>query len=58
MKELHALGAEVIISISGERGRVIGRAEYLDAGTQYQVHYKDANGAAKTDWFYGHQVTA
>jgi hypothetical protein len=58
MGKIHGLGVEVTITISGECGRVVGRAEYLEGGTQYHVHYKDANGAAKTEWFYGHQLSA
>lgn len=44
------IGAAVAIEVSGEVGVVIGKAEYLEGGTQYQVHYKDANGCAKTEW--------
>ena len=52
------LGQGVALAISGERGTVIGKASYLEGGTQYQVHYQDVNGAAKTEWLHGGQLLA
>lgn len=45
------LNTEVILAISGERGRIIGAAVYVESADQFQVHYKDVHGAARTDWF-------
>ena len=55
---LYALNDEVTLAISGEAGRIIGVAHYVDESTQYRVHYKDAHGCAKTDWFNGSQLVA
>lgn len=41
----------VEIGISGERGYIKGRAEYLTASQQYLVHYKSADGRAVEAWF-------
>lgn len=51
-----ALNRKVSLEISGETGVVIGKAEYVGSATLYQVHYKDALGCAKTDWFYDFQL--
>lgn len=51
------LGDDVMLTISGEQGQVIGVASYLAGFTQYQVHYKDANGAAQTEWLYREQIS-
>lgn len=42
---------KVELAISGERGTVTGIASYTEEATGYRVHYKDAHGAAKTEWF-------
>jgi hypothetical protein len=42
---------KVELAISGERGTVTGIASYTEEAAGYRVHYKDAHGAAKTDWF-------
>lgn len=44
------LGSEVKIRRSGEGGQVIGRAQYLDGGNQYQVAMTDVHGAYKECW--------
>jgi hypothetical protein len=46
-----ALGEPVAISVSGERGKVIARAEYLNADNQYLVHYQAADGRAVEAWW-------
>ena len=46
-----SLGASVQIMASGERGEVIGRAEFLDAGDSYLVRYKAADGRAVENWW-------
>lgn len=48
---LFELGEEVEIAISGERGRVVARAEYEGGSDSYLVHYKAANGCATNGWF-------
>ena len=55
MKEI-TLGDAVVIAVSGESGTVIGKASYLEGGDQYQVHYADSIGCAKTEWLYGFQI--
>lgn len=46
------LGDKVKISISGEVGEVIGRAEYLtNYDPQYQVRYVSASGCAIEAWW-------
>jgi hypothetical protein len=50
------LGQKVKISISSEQGYIKGRAEYLEQGVQYQVHYQDSTGKAVTDWFTGGEL--
>lgn len=43
----------VLISVSGERGEVIGRAE-LESGTgaiEYLVRYENGNGCAVEKWW-------
>lgn len=45
------LGELVRIRVSGERGHVIGRAEYLYVENQYCLEYKAADGRAVVDWW-------
>lgn len=46
-----ALDEAVVIAVSGETGKVIGRAEYLTSCPMYFVHYKAADGRAVIDWW-------
>lgn len=41
----------VIISISGEKGHVKARAEFVSAINEYQIHYLSAEGRAVEGWF-------
>ena len=50
------MGTVVEIAVSGEIGVVIGKANYAEGGTLYQVHYKAANGCSKTEWLYMSQL--
>lgn len=50
------LNDAVQLKVSGEKGVVIGCCEYTFSENQYFVHYKDGNGCAKTEWFYGAQL--
>lgn len=47
-----ALGQEVVITISGERGVVKGRAEFDNDSHEpsYYVHYKAGDGRAVNNW--------
>lgn len=45
------LGAEVTISVSGEHGIVVGRAEYPDSPNIYLVLYKSSEGRAVEGWW-------
>lgn len=45
------LGEPVEIDVSGERGTVIGRAEYEANAPQYFVLMKAADGRAVTQWW-------
>lgn len=45
------LGDKVKITISGESGEVIGRAEYTATNPQYFVLFKAADGRAVTAWW-------
>lgn len=42
----------VEIAISGEKGEVIGIAQYVDLPTQFYINYKSADGRATKDWFF------
>ena len=41
----------VVIKASGERGLVIGRAEYTNSANTYMVRYKCADGRAVEQWW-------
>lgn len=45
------LGQKVKISISGEAGEVIGRAEYTHSNPQMQIRYLAADGRAVESWW-------
>lgn len=45
------LGQQVMISVSGETGVVIGRAEFSESDNSYWVRYKDAQGMAREAWW-------
>lgn len=51
------LGREVKIKISGEKGQVVGRVQYLDIQSQYQVNYLTTDGRAAQNWFFGRELT-
>ena len=42
---------DVVISASGERGQVIGRAEYANSCNNYMIRYKSADGRAVEQWW-------
>ncbi|WP_157669302.1 hypothetical protein [Chitinibacter sp. GC72] len=41
----------VKLALSGERGCVVGVAQYVDSGDFIQVSYLAATGEQKKDWF-------
>lgn len=45
------LNQTVTISISGEVGKVIGRAEYANSEPAYFVRFKAADGRAVESWW-------
>lgn len=45
------LRAPVVIAASGERGEVIGRADYVTAMSSYLVRYRRADGNASECWW-------
>lgn len=51
------LGDIVEITCSGERGQVIGRAEYLNAEPNNFVRYQNSLGTATEQWWPDSAVT-
>lgn len=45
------LGDQVKISISSEQGEIIGRVEYTELPTQYQLLYITKAGCATEQWW-------
>lgn len=45
------IGAAVALSMSDEKGQVIGRAEYANQPPQYWVRYVAADGRQCEAWF-------
>ena len=45
------LGSSVVITVSGETGSVIARAEYINSDPQYLVRYKNGQGCALESWW-------
>lgn len=48
---LFELQQPVVITVSGETGEIIGRAEYTYADPSYCVRYKSADGRAVESWW-------
>lgn len=44
-------GQQVCITVSGETGEVVGRAEYLTTENSYYLRYKSADGRAVQAWW-------
>ncbi|MBI0277292.1 hypothetical protein I6H07_22490 [Hafnia alvei] len=44
------LGQQVTVKVSGETGTVEGRAEYIEEGNAYYIHYRAADGRAVNTW--------
>jgi hypothetical protein len=52
------IGDQVNITVSGENGKVIGRAEYDEEPPSYFVHYKTGDGRAVQSWWNAARLTA
>lgn len=48
---IYELNETVVISVSGETGVVIGRAEWASSEPSYEVRYKSADGRAVEAWW-------
>lgn len=48
---LFNIAQAVRITVSGERGEVIGRAEYKTSCNSYLVRYRGADGQAREAWW-------
>lgn len=53
----YPLGIAVKATISGETGRIKGRAEYTNTENQYYVHLLAADGRAIDRWFDENELT-
>lgn len=53
MKEAFAfaLGEQCHITVSGETGLVMGRAQYINSPNSYLLFYKAADGRAVEQWW-------
>lgn len=45
------LANTVRIAVSGEKGQVIGRAEYINGANSYLLRYQSADGRAVEQWW-------
>ena len=52
------LGDKVTVTVSGETGEVLGRAEYTTAANNYYVRYCAADGHAVEQWWQEDALTA
>ncbi|SON54331.1 hypothetical protein HDIA_0790 [Hartmannibacter diazotrophicus] len=52
------MNQRVALSMSGEYGVVIGRAEYLDLAPQYYIRYVDGTDRQVQDWIPESALTA
>lgn len=50
------LDEQVRFRVSGEEGKIIGRAEYSHMSNSYMVEYKDASGRARVEWWIEHSL--
>lgn len=48
---IFALNQEVELTLSGEQGIVIGRAEYVVGERQYLLRYVSADGVQRESWW-------
>ena len=45
------LGQNVKITVSGEVGEVVGRADYSNSESGFYIRYKSADGRAVEEWW-------
>jgi len=45
------LGADVQISVSGEKGKITARAQYLESINCYLIRYRASDGRAVESWW-------
>jgi hypothetical protein len=45
------LGQNVKITVSGEVGEVVGRADYSNSESSFFIRYKSADGRAVEEWW-------
>ncbi|MEG6430214.1 hypothetical protein QCN13_14770 [Enterobacter hormaechei] len=57
IKFKHELGQSVKVTISGEKGHVKARAEYVNCRNQYLIHYLASDGRAVDSWFDENELT-
>ena len=50
------MNAEVAVS-ENEKGKIIGRAEYIDRPNLYWVKYVNGTRSTTTDWFQANELT-
>ncbi|WP_176083147.1 hypothetical protein [Martelella sp. HB161492] len=53
-----AIGQRVMLSMSKEKGEVIGRAEYLERDPLYYVRYVAGDGRQVEEWISGNAIVA
>lgn len=46
----YALGAQLVISVSGEKGEVVARLDSAHSDDEYRLWYKAADGRAVHEW--------
>jgi hypothetical protein len=51
MEHEFKLGGAVMITCSGERGRIIGLAQYEESGPDALIRYRAADGRAVESWW-------
>lgn len=51
MNFMFELGDAVTLIVSGETGKVIGRAQYDNMDDAYLIRYKTADGRATEQWW-------
>lgn len=52
-----SLSQLVELNISDEFGEIAARAQYAHGQNQYWIHYKAADGCARTEWFTESQLS-
>ena len=53
---LYELNQKVKLILSGEKGSVIGRVEYVSTNPQYLIEYVAADGRQVEGWFFAESI--